>query len=72
MPMGNAVPGLSPEIAQGLSLGLFILATLLFMLVIYAAMKRRARGQSSLPGAAIVLLVIGVVSFIGALFLKLS
>ena len=64
--------GLAPEVAQGLSLGLFILATLLFMLVIFAAMKRRSRGQSSLPGAAIVLLVIAVASFVGALVLKLS
>ena len=70
--------GLTPEVAQGLSLGLFILATLLFMLVIFAAMKRRSRGQSSLPGAAIVLLggggggVIAVASFVGALILKLS
>ena len=64
--------GLTPEVTQGLSLGLFILAALLFMLVIYAAMKRAARGQKSLPGAAIVLLAIGVASFVGALVLKLS
>ncbi len=64
--------GLAPEVAEGLSLGLFILAALLFMLVIYAGMKRAARGQKSLPGAAIVLLVIGVASFVGALVLKLS
>ena len=64
--------GLAPEVTQGLSLGLFILATLLFMLVIYAAMKRRSRGQKSLPGAGVVLLVIAIASFVGALVLKLS
>ncbi len=64
--------GLAPEVVQGLSLGLFILAAFLFMLVIYAAMKRRSQGQKSLPGAAIALLIIGVASFVGALALKLS
>ena len=69
--MEHTVMGLSPELAQGLSLLLFVLAALMFLLVTFAAMKRNRRGQKSLPGAGIVLLMIGVASFVGALLLKI-
>lgn len=68
---GSSVLGLSYEAAQGLSLLLFVLAALMFLLVVMAAMQRRARGDRTLPGAGIVLLAIGVLSFAGALALKL-
>ncbi len=74
--MGNTavetVLGLAPEVAQGLSLLLFVLSALMLLLVTYAAMKRSRRGQKALPGAAIILVMIGVVSFVFALVLKLS
>ena len=69
--MQHTVMGLSPELAQGLSLLLFVLAALMLLLVTYAFMKRKARGQQALPGAAIVLLMIGLASFVGALVLKI-
>lgn len=68
----NTVFGLSPELAHGLSLLLFVLATLMFMLVAFAYVKRQSKGQKALPGAGVVLLFIGVASFVGALVLKLS
>lgn len=73
--MGAAVAarevlGLSYEMAQGLSLLLFVLSALLFLLVVMAVMKRRARGENPLPGPGIVLLAIGLVSFFSALLLK--
>ena len=74
--MGNTavetVLGLAPEVAQGLSLLLFVLSALMLLLVTYAAMKRSRRGQKALPGAAIILVMIGVASFVFALVLKLS
>jgi predicted membrane channel-forming protein YqfA (hemolysin III family) len=69
--MENTVLGLSPELAQGVSLLLFVLAALMFLLVVFTVMKRKSRGQKSLPGAGIVLLMIGVASFVGALVLKI-
>ena len=69
--MHQVIPGLSPELAQGLSVLLFVLAALMFLLVAFAMVKRRARGQKALPGAGIVLLMIGVASFVGALVLKI-
>jgi predicted membrane channel-forming protein YqfA (hemolysin III family) len=67
---GHEVLGLPYELAQGLSLLLFVFAALMFLLVVMAVMKRRARGDKALPGAGIVLLAIGVVSFGAAMLLK--
>ncbi len=69
--MDTAVMGLAPDVAQGLSVLLFVLAALMLLLVTYAAMKRRRQGQKGLPGAGIALLMVGVASFIGALILKI-
>lgn len=67
---GHQVLGLSYEMAQGLSVLLFVFAALMFLLVVAAVMKRRAAGERTLPGAGIVLLAIGLMSFLGALLLK--
>jgi hypothetical protein len=68
---GHEVLGLPYEVAQGLSLLLFVLAALLLLLVVAALMKRRAAGERALPGAGIVLLAIGLASLLFALLLKL-
>ena len=67
----NTVLGLSPELAQGLSLLLFVFGALMLLLLTFVVMKRKRRGQKALPGAGIVLLMICVASFVGALVLKL-
>ena len=69
--LNASVLGLAPDVAQGLSVLLFVLAALMLLLVTYAFMKRRRRGQKGLPGAGVVLLLIGAASFIGALVLKI-
>ncbi len=68
----HTVMGLSPELAHGLSLLLFVFAALMFMLVAFAHVKRQAKNLPAMPGPAIVLLMIGIASFVGALVLKLS
>ncbi len=68
----NTILGLAPEVAQGLSLLLFVLTAFLFMMVIFISMKNRQKGRKALPSAGVALLMIGIVSFVGALLLKLS
>ncbi|MCF6198715.1 MAG: hypothetical protein L3J67_04855 [Hyphomicrobiaceae bacterium] len=69
--MEPSIMGLAPDVAQGLSVLLFVLAALMLLLVSYAVMKRRRQGQKGLPGAGVALLMIGVASFVGALILKI-